>query len=402
MKSTLKKNIFVFISLFLFALAFEGLSFLVFRIAAIVDENRNYFQAYENSGLYENVDLASYVQAKKSLHQATTFDAFRHLRLPPDFSSPFFNTDSSGRRLTASFLRENSALPIRTVGFFGGSTLFGIGAESDAQTIPSYFAKTINQLEPNINYTVLNYGVGSYNNNQEMVYLIEALGETHFDVVVFYDFVNESLTAYREKTIEPQRRSQSMLTPNIFDDVMLSWLRTENNFFWINPEWLNKSYSYRMLRVLPYRFNNLLKKRAINTNPDEENKAQIDRVIHLYARNYQVITALGKTFGFQPFFVIQPSLFTKAQLSKNEQMIPHLKDTNYVLFEKAVYKKVRETFGTKEDFLDLSGIFDDTVGTIYVDDHHMSSKGNQIIGSKIATWLLSISLAERKNPLPLP
>ncbi len=83
-------------------------------------------------------------------------------------------------------------------------------------------------------------------------------------------------------------------------------------------------------------------------------------------------------------------------------MIPHLKDTNYVLFEKAVYKKVRETFGTKEDFLDLSGIFDDTVGTIYVDDHHMSSKGNQIIGSKIATWLLSISLAERKNPLPLP
>ena len=71
-----------------------------------------------------------------------------------------------------------------SVWFFGGSTMWGTGAD-DARTIPSYFAEETGEA-------VLNLGESGYNSIQELIQLQIMLLEGHKPrEVVFYDGVND-------------------------------------------------------------------------------------------------------------------------------------------------------------------------------------------------------------------
>ena len=97
----------------------------------------------------------------------------------------------------------------------------------------------------------------------------------------------------------------------------------------------------------------------------------------------EIINSLGKNYNFKSYFILQPTLFTKKQLSENEKTIPHLIDTNYINFEKKVYEAANRILKNKNNFFDFSGIFEEINSTIYIDDHHMSSKGNKIVAGNI-------------------
>ena len=75
---------------------------------------------------------------------------------------------------------------------FGGSTVRG-DTDHDELTIPSHLAKTLNARNTPINYSVVNFGVNSFNSLLETKYLQKALIEKRPtpDLVIFYDGAND-------------------------------------------------------------------------------------------------------------------------------------------------------------------------------------------------------------------
>ncbi len=75
---------------------------------------------------------------------------------------------------------------------FGGSTIRG-DTDFDDQTIPSYMAQTMNSGQTSVNYTVVNFGINSFNSLLETKYLEKALIESNSrpNLIVFYDGAND-------------------------------------------------------------------------------------------------------------------------------------------------------------------------------------------------------------------
>ena len=48
-----------------------------------------------------------------------------------------------------------------------------------------------------------------------------------------------------------------------------------------------------------------------------------------------------------------------------------------------IYKAAKQKLRTLENFYDITGVFDSIDHTIYIDDHHMSDKGNRIVAKSI-------------------
>ena len=98
-----------------------------------------------------------------------------------------------GRRATA--YNETSGDPARdrVVWMFGGSTLRG-STDDDRLTVPSIVARELNRSATNgLRYTVVNFGMNSFNALLEIKYLQKALIEEDRapDLVVFYDGAND-------------------------------------------------------------------------------------------------------------------------------------------------------------------------------------------------------------------
>jgi hypothetical protein len=88
---------------------------------------------------------------------------------------------------------------------------------------------------------------------------------------------------------------------------------------------------------------------------------------------------------------IPTSLFTEKNLSDFESTSKYLKAFDYIGFEKELYKKVKLELvenGLVEDF---SNIFPDRKETIYFDDHHMFSRGNNVIAHRMIELVLKIN-----------
>ena len=113
------------------------------------------------------------------------------VRAPRAFASEYLNTSDEERR---SYGYEAplppGEQPLR-VGFFGGSTMFGVG-QRDEHTIPSEIARLAE--EAGVPIEVHNYGLPGWVSWQELQYLerLLAAGE-EYDLVVFYDGFNELL-----------------------------------------------------------------------------------------------------------------------------------------------------------------------------------------------------------------
>ena len=135
---------------------------------------------------------------------------------------------------------------------FGGSTLWGIGSESDLHTIPSLFFSEVNKKNNKRFFRVLNYGVEGYNQTQEMIYLIESLRSQKFDIVIFYDFVNESLHGYREANLRKDQLPISFLRPTLLTPGPFNrYLGIEKPLVTKLKNFIRKLYSFRTICRFP-------------------------------------------------------------------------------------------------------------------------------------------------------
>ena len=388
----IKYILFFFLSIVLFIVIFEFISAITMKFV-IGKRTRDYQERMVISQLYKDMDLETYRQDYKYFIHNFLYDPYRGFKNPPNFKSTFVNTDKYGRRLSLYKPMDHKADLV--IGMFGGSTMFGIGAEGDEDTIPGKLQKLINNNCKTNSVKIINNGVGSSNQTQSMIWLIETLGFQKYDYVIFYDFVNETLHAHNE-----------LFYTSFLDHELPPRFLTYQYGFYIPPrhkkakafrftKQFQKTNTYQVSKIIYLKLINILsiqkEQKAINKKEIkyDRTKAKIKRLIRNYAENMRVINSLGKDYGFVAYFIMQPTLFTKKNLSSNEKTIPHLNDKHYINFEKLVYKESKNFLRYKKNFKDMSNIFDNEKSTIYIDDHHMSSKGNLLVAKKIFQFLVS-------------
>lgn len=128
----------------------------------------------------------------------------------PTYSSEHVNLADGERRSYESDLSPGDGEALR-IGFFGGSTMFGF-AQRDEHTIPSEVAR-LAEAE-GIAVEVHNHGLWGWNAWQEALYLEQllALG-ADYDLVVFYDGVNEVGQQYAGLSPDPTHGAAAVVEP---------------------------------------------------------------------------------------------------------------------------------------------------------------------------------------------
>lgn len=363
-------------------------------------EHRDYLNAYVASSLYDSdFNAKLYQDSLGQLRDLLEFDHYRHYRLPEGFVSQYVNTDDHGRRVSANPPRDAGQYLVH---FFGGSTACGIGTE-DRFTIASLLSSALNEMSETSAH-VRNYGVGGYNNSQELAYLMQSLSTEEIpDLVIFYDFANEALTAERELWLPMRERSRGFLTPNTVAAPMNEHVVSTTPVIVKLAESmvgvLRRLSSYKFLSLIRKRLNdraiapshNSLGSEALQRTGDPL-VTTVERCLDNYDRNMRVINAIAKEYGFNTMFIMQPTLFTKSSLSTYEKRTAENPGYTQRRYEEAIYQGARTRFSKYDNFYDLSNIFADEASTIYLDDHHMSEKGNRAIAKALAE-LISTTLA---------
>jgi lysophospholipase L1-like esterase len=276
----------------------------------------------------------------------------------------------------------------------GGSSLWGFGARDD-QTIPSLMARDLNRRKCDVQ--VRNLAAIGYVNTQEVVALVRELQSGYRpDLVIFYDGVNDTTSALLEgeaglTTNESNRRREFNLlqSPSRLVGSLLSNL-------------IKESGSYRFALSVRTRLSggNAKSGRAL----DDAMRDRLAREVVLrFQSNIEIVERLGREFQFRSLFFWQPVIFTKPALVPFEREEAERYAWTEPMFRE-VLRQVRESADLRSDpaFHDLSRVFDDSSGLVFIDYCHTTESANAriatAIAEKVAAELPGIRPGQRKPP----
>ena len=221
-------------------------------------------------------------------------------------------------------------------------------------------------------------GIG-YVSTQELIALLRELQAGYRpDVVIFYDGVNDTTSAFLEgeaglTTNESNRRGEF--------NLLQSPARLASA---LTAKLVKDSGSYRFAQAVRRRFEG----GAAAPGP-----ARSDEIIHRlagdvagrYAANIRIVESLSRGYGFRPLFFWQPIVFTKLALVQVEREEAERYAWTERMF-RAVYTRIQASPELKPDpaFHDLSGIFDGTEGLVFIDYCHTTESANARIAAVMA------------------
>ncbi len=286
------------------------------------------------------------------------------------YAGKLIHVDANGFRVTVNPVdRENQ----RSVWLFGGSTVWGTGV-SDAHTLASELA----QVAP---VQVLNFGETGYVSAQSQLAFMASLrcaDAARPDVVVFVDGVNDVFAALQSGVAgAPQNESNRQAEFNM--------TRTAGTFAKAVLQHLDG------IHLLTQRL------QGIKPEPGIENLAgQI-------ARNYLAVIAqtraVAQAQGVRVLFVWQPSVFDKAQPSKDELSVIGSSLLRHRDLQLATTRALKRLLVNTPaaDVLLLDQLFDANSAPIFIDFAHTGSVGNalmaQRIKQEIQTWPITTARA---------
>jgi len=172
----------ILVTLFLFALALETVSFFIVK-ALPGHPSRWEFRAakplaYANSPYYST----QFLDESRRAEGVGKFD--EHVRRLDNYEGKYIKIRNNHRHTTDAPIAAKSAVYV-----FGGSTVFS-GEVPDTLTIPSFLQRELNKFTDR--YFVINAGTPSMNSNQQLFYLL-ATPLNIGDIVVFFDGVNDAI-----------------------------------------------------------------------------------------------------------------------------------------------------------------------------------------------------------------
>jgi len=302
------------------------------------------------------------------------------------FHGRYINIGTDGNRVTPQPAGQVSGVrPPINVFLFGGSALWGTGAR-DEFTIPAILGNVLR--ERGIANRVVNFGESGYVSSQEVIACLLELRRGNVpDIVIFYDGVNDSFSAYqqgvagRPQSEASREREFDLTSDKHTKDLANAFLRSGSS----------NLATVRLLRAVLERIG--LKRPAWNP-PSITTPSQLAALARdasaIYWGNMKVVAALGKQYGFRSFFYWQPTTFEKKRLTALEAVDrDKWQDFGRLLLQ--VSEAVRRQPGAVEGatFRDLSGIFADVPEPIYIDFVHTSEHGNDRIAHQIAADVIA-------------
>ena len=289
-------------------------------------------------------------------------------------------TESGVWRRTVNFCGDGQKRK-KKLWVLGESTAFG--AETpDSATLPSYLSQKINAAGKAC-VEVSNFGVPSYVLNQKAILLIQLLKAGHRpDTVVFYDGDNDAEVGAYSPGL-PGAHAYLMQIKAKFESTVDS------------QGLLEKSYAFRAVRGMMRRLRpaNLVavteEGKAVPMELSDEKLAEKAKAtLDNYEANIRLIAALGRAYGFKPYFFWEPVL---AYGSRNKNPLEEILNTHPLFASRdenravaAVYREAERRASLKNNFYFLGHIFDPVRDPIYVDTVHVGPRGNEIVAEAMA------------------
>jgi hypothetical protein len=95
----------------------------------------------------------------------------------------------------------------------------------------------------------------------------------------------------------------------------------------------------------------------------------------------KVARALGRAYGFKVHTFWQPKLLGEGRrLTPKEQEVLSAFPPDFVRFARTLKQRFKEKFS---DFDDLSDVFDSEPEQVYLDDRHVTPRGNALAAARI-------------------
>ncbi len=242
-----------------------------------------------------------------------------------------------------------------SVYFFGGSTMWGTGAD-DAHTIPSQFA----QLS---GFRVENFGEVAYTSHQSLMLLIQVLQDGHRpNIVVFYDGVNEVTHKCRTE-LTPWSHAREHQISSALEE------RGYGLQYVARPLVALAKYVSDALFTSAYRAGGWY-----NCNSDST-KAQ--RIADNLIEDWAIARRLVESYSGKFIGVLQPvAFFSDTRLDHLE--LDNIQRKQY----EAVYPLIKTKMTDQPGLYDFTDVLDNPE-YIYIDFCHVSPNGNRYVAARI-------------------
>tara|TARA_R110002049_G_scaffold309292_2_gene520347 strand:- start:7469 stop:8641 length:1173 start_codon:yes stop_codon:yes gene_type:complete len=329
-----------------------------------------------SSGAFGNLDDTTVKEIYRELRQQDMlWEPYLHYRFKP-MNGKHNTIYGNGTRKTLNLSLKDSTTALK-IFCFGGSTMYSSGAR-DEYTIPSELSKLIESSFPNQNVEITNFGCHGYTRATENIQFQRELIKNNIpDIVVFYDGVNEVISAHQN--------NEAGTPTNAYN---------RKNEFKIAHD-----YKKRIKLVVEssnlYRFATSVALKIFTNSPYKQLGKRSDKLAMSIAENYigfvKISKSLENEYGFKVFNFMQPNIYSKKNLTETEK--GYYKDYEYYknLYSLS-YSSVRKDSLMIRDstFIDISDVFDAEEKTIYVDFCHTGEPGNQLVAKKMFTYLKSV------------
>lgn len=265
--------------------------------------------------------------------------------------------------------QPNSASSDRSVYFFGGSTMWGTGAD-DANTIPAHFQRLAGGR-------VLNFGETAWIAHQSLNDLMRLYTEGHRPRdVVFYDGVNEVITKCRvENTFWSHVREQ-----RIRQAAPAPWPT-----FWYYAQ--PALTAAKDVGAFFARFTTRDRPRLFDC---DTNSKKADLIAEQLIEDWKVARMIVEAHGGRFHAYLQPvTYFSKTRLG---HLSDAMREMDFESQFKALYPLFREKMAKAGLGADLTAVLDRD-DFIYVDFCHVSPNGNEIIAERMARDLKPLPVA---------
>lgn len=294
-------------------------------------------------------------QQKRRIKDYIPFVEWRHA----PFQSPTLNVDENGRRVH-SIGRDNAEDAV-SIGFFGGSTVWGTGVDDNGTIAAQFDAITRN-------YEVTNYGERSYTTLQNLIDLMTLINRQGApERVIFFEGFNDiwihcnAAVTKRLNTHSEERRMQSALD------------RTGR-----------ENYLYNMMLV-PISF---LKRIIIGRNRTHEaacsnDPERAEAVAEMFVSTMEMAHTLVSAYGGRFYGFLQPNAYIGNPRTDQLDLTGQRHDGQRAQFA-VVYPLIREKMAARghDWFTDLSYALDGD-DLLLIDHAHITTKGNALIAELI-------------------
>jgi lysophospholipase L1-like esterase len=291
------------------------------------------------------------------------------------WQSPYINVDERGIRKTTSSAKDGTV----TIFMFGGSTMWGSGAR-DEYTIPSVLARELERK--GISATVVNYGETGWVSTQELIALeLELRQGRRPDLVVFYDGINDTYTAFQQGVAGiPQNEFNRVTEFNFMQKSVKERLGIigRDAADRLSTRKLFELFQSDVIKGIGVK----LDEAAPGFNMDAPSVARLaGQVIDTYVSNVELVNLLGEHYHFKPLFYWQPSVAEKPQLTAYEKEL--LVDMQPTM---RFFEQTNQTFRDRRldqpgpgRVRDLLSTFSETSAPMFIDRFHLGEAGNEAI-----------------------